>query len=462
MLQLHRTDPFSLLPGPHGLDRARRSLGFFDKSYETLRGLHQDHGDLVAINVFGQRLVSVANPEWIDRVLRDPDAVLIKDRVLRDLRTLLGEGLLTAENPLWIRQRRLIAPALQRRQVLAYASAMRRLMREMMATWHDGQHVDLHAAWMLVTLRIVAQTLFATQVREDEATIAAALEEAMLHLDRELHTPLGLLPMWVQTPSRRMFLRSVAIMDRVVFRLIQERRARGDKGDDLLGRMMFAKDDAGNSMSDQQLRDEVLTLFLAGHETTALTMTWTMMLLSHQPHVAARLREEIAQTFPDPDDDSAVGTELNTRLPYTVAVLRESMRLYPPAWIVGRESTQDITLGHHVVPKGCQVLTSTWVMHRDPRYFDDPLVFRPERWLDGLYERLPRGVYFPFGGGPRVCIGNHFAMMEAAILLTEMVRNWEFEVDANYVPKLVPSITLRPRFGLPGTLRRVGATRTLP
>lgn len=449
-----KNDPFLTLPGPRGLDRAKKTWKFFDRSYDALQLLHADHGELAAIDVFGQRFVSLSNPEWIDAMLRDPDGVYIKDKVLRDLTTLLGDGLLTSENPLWLRQRRLIAPAFQRKHVLAYAATMRRLTRETLDTWHTGQHLDLHAAWLTVTLRIVVQTLFDSDVRDEEAAISAALEQTLMHLDRELNTPAGLLPRWMPTPSRAKFRESIKVLDSVVYRLIEERRSRGDQGHDLLGRMMFATDDSGTRMSDRQLRDEVLTLFLAGHETTALTMTWTMMLLSQHPSVTAKLRAEITTAIPDPDDNNAVGVDMNSRLPYTVAVLRESMRLYPPAWIVGREATQDVQFGEHLVPKGSQVLASSWLMHRDRRYFADPLAFKPERWLDGLHERLPRGVYFPFGGGPRVCIGNHFAMMEAAILLTETVRHWDFRVDDGYVPELVPSITLRPRHGMPGVVTR--------
>jgi cytochrome P450 len=452
MNRIRTPDLFSALPGPRGVERARLTRRFFGRSWEALGEMAERYGDVSAINIAGNRLVNVARPEWIDQILRDADGMLIKDRVLRDLHVLLGQGLLTSENPLWLRQRRLIAPALQRRHVLGYAQAMRTLTREMMAGWHDGQDVDVHAQWSTLTLRIVVQTLFNTQVREAEEAVAAALEQTMLHMDRELHSPLGLLPPWVHTPSRRAFQESIQVLDRVVLQLIESRRASGLEGDDLLGRLMAARDDQGEGMSNQQLRDEVLTLFLAGHETTALTMTWTHWLLHRRPDVVQRLREEITASLTDPDDLSPFGPEMAQRLPWTLAVLRESMRLYPPAWIVGREPVETVEVGPHRVPPGAQLLMCTWNMHRDGRWFDQPDAFLPERWLDGLHERLPRGVYLPFGGGPRICIGNHFAMMEAAILLTEVVREWDFVVEPGYQPELVPSVTMRPRHGMPGRL----------
>jgi cytochrome P450 len=448
-------DAFRALPGPRGLKRQRHALKFFGTPVEALTSLHATHGDVAAIEIFGDRLVSLRDPAHIDQLLRDPDGIFIKDRILRDLATLLGTGLLTSENPLWMQQRRLIAPAFQRKRVLVYAHTMRRLAREMMAGWTDGQRVNLHDEWMRVTLRIVAETLFDAEVHGLEHEVSHALELAMKHFDRELNTPMAAVPTWVPTPTRAGYRTAVKTLDRVVYRLIEERRKRGPGGEDLLGRMMFAEDDDGARMSDKQLRDEVITLFLAGHETTALTMTWTALLLSRHPSVEARLHGEIVHEMPDPDDDEAVGIGLPARLPYTLAVLRESMRVYPPAWIVGREATADVAFGENVVPAGSQVMACTYMMHHDARFFDAPESFRPSRWLDGLHERLPRGAYFPFGGGPRICIGNHFAMMEAAILLTEFARTWRFHVDADYVPELVPAITMRPRHGLPGVLRRV-------
>ena len=450
-----RAQSFGRLPGPRGLSRARTTRRFFGRPYLALGGMHEEIGDLAAINIFGMHFVSLRDPAWIDQMLRDADGVFIKDKVLRDLTALLGHGLLTSENPLWMQQRRRIAPAFTRKHIQSYALTMRELTRAMLSGWRDGQHMDLHAAWMSVTLKIVVQTLFDAEVGPAEHAISSALDRALEHFDRELNTPMGLLPQWIPTRTRADFRRSVVEMDGVIFRLIEERRRRGDVGHDLLGRMMFARDDSGASMSDRQLRDEAITLVLAGHETTALTMTWTAMLLSKHPEVARKLRQELAEQMQDADDLSVFGVDMATRLPYTVAVLRESMRLCPPAWIVGRELTADVQFGPHTVPAGTQVMACIWVMHRDARYFDRPEEFRPERWLDGLHERLPRGVYMPFGGGARVCIGNHFAMMEAAILLTELVRAWDFRVDAGYEPDLVASITLRPRHGMPGVVTRV-------
>lgn len=442
------------LPGPRGVGAALTTVRFFERPLDSFEVMRSKYGDISQLNVMGDRLVVLCDPAMIETVLVEKAAIMQKDSVLRDLKVLLGEGLLTSEGEFWKKQRRAIAPAFQRRHVNAYADTMVRLTREHLQEWQHGEHGDVHERMMRLTLKIVVQTLFDSDVTESEHIVGEAVEQAMLHMDRELHTFRSLVPSKVQTPGRRQFRETVRTLDKVVLNMIRARRERGDYDNgDLLGRMIAATDDVGNTMDDQQLRDEVLTLFLAGHETTALTLTWTWMLLSRHPEVAHRLRQELRDVVGDRD---MVADDM-MRLPYTNAVLKESMRLYPPAWIMGRENLEELTLGGYRVPVKSQLLCPTWVLHRDPRWFDRPLRFEPQRWLDGLAERLPRFAYFPFGGGPRICIGNHFAMMEAVLLLGTMVRDWSFQVDPGYRPVLVPSITLRPRHGMPGVFHKAAS-----
>ncbi len=256
-------------------------------------------------------------------------------------------------------------------------------------------------------------------------------------------------PLWFPTPRNLRTRRAIAHLHKVVDGFLAAGRARKEPGEDLLSRLVSASDDDGSRMTQTQLRDEAMTLYLAGHETTALTLTWSWYLLANHPEVEQKLVEEwsrvLAGRAPMPEDLA--------NLPYTDAVLAESMRVYPPVYLIGREATTELELGGYRVRKGCTVFMSQWVMHRDPRYFGpDPEVFRPERWLDGLAKRLPKYAYFPFGGGPRVCIGNTFALMEAAILLATVGQQYRFTIDPGTVVGLNPQITLLPSNGIPATL----------
>ena len=239
-------------------------------------------------------------------------------------------------------------------------------------------------------------------------------------------------------------------LDEILYAIIRERRAQGSEGDDLLGRLLEATDEEGAQMTDQQLRDEVATLFLAGHETTALALSYALLFLARHPPARARLREEV---------DEVLGGRPATMadvpaLRFTDAVIRESMRLYPPVYAIGREALEDCVIAGWVVPRGAQVLMPQWTVHRDPRWFSDPEAFLPERWLDGLADRLPRFAYFPFGGGARVCVGNHFATLEAILVLATLMQHLDVRADPGFRLTLSPSVTLRPRRGVQLDLRR--------
>jgi cytochrome P450 len=249
---------------------------------------------------------------------------------------------------------------------------------------------------------------------------------------------------WIPTPTRRRYRRAVRRLDQIIYEIIAARRAQPGDGEDLLGRLLTTGDETGAVMTDQQLRDELLTLFLAGHETTALTLSFAFYLLSVNPAAAARLTAEL---------DEVLGSRSPTaadvpRLRYAGWVIHESMRLYPPAWSIGREAVADCEIGGYPVPKGTQLALVQWLVHRDARWFEDPDAFRPERWDKDLVRRLPRCAYFPFGDGPRVCIGNHFALLEATLLLATVLQRFQLEMAPGATLRLVPSMTLRPAGGL--------------
>jgi len=414
--------------------------------------LPRSRGDLVETHLAAEHFLFVSEASLADQVMVKQAANFTKDAFAKDLKRILGEGLLTSDGGLWRQQRRLAQPSFLRDRITGYAGVMVERARDMALSWNDGETRDVHTSFMAVTLDIVARTLFGTDVGPDiEARLGPALEAVMHWYGSPylMSTPhMHKLPL----ASRNALYAAKKTLDEIIYGLIAARRARPDVvHDDLLGTLLAAVDDEGIAMSDTQLRDEVLTMFLAGHETTALALSWGAWLLSLHPVVQHTLRDELIAVLGDRDPT----VEDLPRLRYTDCVVREVLRMYPPAWAIGREANADFELGGRTWPKGIQVWINALGMHRDPRRFTEPDRFLPERWRDGLDKRLPRGAWLPFGAGPRICIGGAFAMMELVLVLATVVRRWHFVLvpGARVEPK--PSITLRPRDGVPMVMRRV-------
>jgi cytochrome P450 len=313
--------------------------------------------------------------------------------------------------------------------------------------------LDLRPKMMRLTLEVVAESLFGADLGDAADRIGEALELAIGSFERLIYTWRRLVPASWPIGVRRALAEASGSLSRVVDELVAQRIARG-LGDDLLSRLLESKDEAGQPMDAVQLRDEAVTILLAGHETTAMALTFAFWALDRHREVRARLLAELDAVLGDRSIELA---DLE-RLPYATAVVKETLRAYPPVWIFGREATVALDLGPYRIEAGDQLLMSPWVLHHDPAWFPEPQAFRPERWLEGLEERLPKHVYFPFGGGQRVCVGLHFAMMEAVILLATIVRGLEVAVAPDYAMTLDPALTLRPRDGLPVRLapRRAG------
>lgn len=322
--------------------------------------------------------------------------------------------------------------------------------QRMLLPWHEGKVLDVHDEMMRLTLNIVTKTIFDRDVTDGEAShVAHALDEAMNWFT--MKTTDGLAEEQDSDSADRRYQDAIALLDETVYAMIARRRISGSEGDDLLGMLMQVQDaDDGSRMTDQQLRDEVASLMLAGHETTANTLTWTWMLLANHPRVRGKLTEELKTVL---NGRTPTIADL-PQLPYTNMVIKEAMRLYPPVTDVSREATQDCEIGGYSIPKGTTLVASQWVMHRNPRYFTDPEVFNPERWADDLEKRLPRGVYFPFGDGPRVCIGKSFALMEAVLILATIAQSYRLELVCDQAIELQPSITLRPKHGIQVVLKK--------
>jgi cytochrome P450 len=444
------TAPPARPPGPKGTlllgslpDFARDILGY-------MTHCAREYGDIVYLRLAGWDVFQLNHPDLIDVVLRQERDNFVKHRFFwRHVTAIFGNGLLTSEGDFWLRQRRLAAPAFHPDRIAAYGDVMVRYAERLADGWQDGEVRDVHRDMMKVTMEIVSKTLFDADVERDVDDVGRAFDVVLKEIGSRFRRPFRI-PDAVPTPGNVRYRRGVATLNRVINRIIAERRASPADRGDLLSMLMSARDDDGAAMSDEQLRDELVTLFLAGHETTAIVLSWTWHLLAQHPLVRDRL---VAELFGELDRRPATVADL-PRLPYADAVLKEAIRLYPPAYVLGREAVADCEIGGWQIPAGATIYMSPWVIHRDPRWFTSPETFLPERWLDGLAARLPRFVYFPFGGGPRVCIGDRFATMEAVLILATLARRFRFErtSDAEIVP--FPSITLRPEGGVPLKLVR--------
>ena len=424
----------------------------FDASVlEGLTFIHRQYGAFVRTRLPLQ-LYFVADPACIEEILVKKADCFRKDRTSRLLSRVVGQGLLVNEGASWRRQRRLLQPAFHHRHLQSYAGVMVGAIERAAATWRPGQVRDVHADLMGVTMNIVAEALFGTDVSAEAGHIGRIISDLMEEFGRILGLAARFQPpAWVPTTANRRLRASARKVDEVILGIIAARR-RNERGatkddstkDDLLSLLIGARDEDGSSMTDAQVRDEAVTLFLAGHETTALALTYSLYLLATHPECQARLVDELDRVLGG--RAPALG-DLES-LKYTDAVVLEAMRLYPPAWAMARQALDDVEIGGFHFRKGAELVMSPWVVHRDPRRFDEPEVFKPERWDGELAQRLPRFAYFPFGGGPRVCIGNRFAMMEAKLVLAVAIQRFRFEVTPETELSLLPSVTLRPRRGL--------------
>ena len=437
-----------LPPGPKGHLLAGSLPEFRHDVLGFLAACARTYGDIVSIRLPRRRLVLVSHPELIEEVLTAHARRTTKTALLNMLRPVLGDGLLLSEGDSWLRQRRLIQPAFHRQRIAAYGDVMAGYAERAMQDWKDGQTRDVHADMMAITQAIVAKTLFDADVSDAAWDVGHALHVLMQDFSRR-RTRLFELPAFVPTPARRRSRAAVARLDRIVYGIIAARRASGEDRGDLLSILLAARDaDDGSHMTDRQVRDEIMTLFLAGHETTAVSLSWTWYLLAQHPdvekHLAAELESVLGGRQPAVAD--------LPRLRYTDMVVTESMRLYPPAFMLTRRVAEPFDVGGHRIAPETTLVMSQWVVQRDGRWFEAPEAFRPERWETDLAKRLPRYAYFPFGGGPRLCIGNTFALMEATLLLATIAQRFRFTLAPRAAVTPMLSVTLRPAHGIPMVL----------
>lgn len=359
------------------------------------------------------------------------------------LRLVLGNGLVTSEGDFWKRQRRIAQPAFHRERLAGFGKVMTRAASEMVDRWELGKPFDFAAEMMRCTLRVVGETLLSSDVTGEADSVGVALTEVLEHLiHRTLH-PFSA-PEWIPTPGNQRFKRSLEQLDKVVLDLIAQRRKGGGPKDDLLAMLMESRDpETGEGMTDEQLRDEVMTIFLAGHETTANNLSWTMMLLGHAAEVERRMVGEAKDVL----QGALPSMETVHRLPYAMNVVKESLRLYPPIWSQGRRVVEDDVVEGYLLPKDALVFISPWAIHRLPEFWPDPLAFDPDRWLTEDPRRL-HGSYLPFSLGQRKCIGDMFAMVEAQLILTTILQRVHVSLVPGQTFDPEPVITLRPRGGV--------------
>jgi cytochrome P450 len=417
------------------------TLGFF-------KSLSEKYGDVVHLRIGAKDVIMVNEPDLICEILTDAHRIFTKGRVLEISKHLLAEGLLTSEGESHRQQRRFVQPAFHKDRFAAYANVATNYSARAQTTWNDNDIRDIAKEMSQLTLGIAGKALFDSDLSNEAKDIREALSEALGLLRwMMLPVPSGLLNFIPH--FRRRFQAARRRLDQTIYRLISEHRANPSAYDDLLS-MLLRQQENGREITDAYIRDQVLTILMAGHETMANALTWTWYLLSENPECETELHRELDTIL----DGRLPTFEDVSRLPYARSVLAESFRLYPPAWAIGRKALSEFKVRDYVIPAGSMVMLCQFLVHRDRRYFSQPDRFYPERWSEPSQEQRPKFAYFPFGGGPRVCIGESFAWMEGVLILATLASKWRLALVEGHPVRTQPFITLRPKYGMKMILRR--------
>ena len=460
-------------PGPNYKMPGKLIRQFIHDPITTLSTISQKYGDISYFKLGPkQHVYLINNPDYIEKVLIYDHRNFKKGKRLQIAKNILGEGLVTSEGDFHNRQRRLIQPIFHPRQIMSYASIMTDYAIRFRDRWKDGDIVDISKEMMELTLGIICKSVLSYDVESEAKQVGKALTITR-NYSRRLQNPIGhVLDKIPILPAPRGARKAKKELDSLVYGLISGRRrhqreSHNKRYDDLLSKLLEAQDSnldgpasqgsaqssSNGKMSDEQVRDEVMTIFIAGHETTANALTWTFYLLSQYPDVEKKLHDEIDFVLGSINTNGNAVTKIPTaedipKLQYTEKVLRESMRLYPPVWTMGRYVENDYNIGEYTIPAGSSILMSQYVMHHDPRYYEEPEQFNPDRWTTEFKTQLPRFSYFPFGGGIRGCIGEPFAWMEGILIIAIIAQKWTMRLIPGQRIKLDPEITLRPKYGM--------------
>src|SRR5882724_2782971 len=439
-------------PGPKQVFPGSTFLRFRKNPLSFLERMAREFGDVSYLKLGRENIFFVNHPDFIRDVLVTNHHNFTKGRAFARTRDLLGEGLLTSEGEFHRRQRRMIQPAFHSRRITRFAETMTKHAERMRRRWHDRGTLDVAHEMMRLTLAVVAETLFGADLESEASEVGAVLSATMESLSTRM-LPLEAVLEKLPLPGIRRLKACRAKLDEIVYRLINERRASGKERDDLLQMLLSAQDEEDSTvrMTDDQIRDEVMTIVRAGQLTTANSLSWTWYLLSKHPEVEARLHEELEHVL---GNRLPVLADVKTLL-YAEQVITESLRLYPPAWMTPRRVLDDYEIGGYIAPARSIVMMSQYVMHRDARYFAEPHRFDPERWTPEFKATLPKYAYFPFGGGPRGCIGEGFAWMEMILVVATLAQQWKLRLRSGPPVVAQPLLALRPKRGLKmTTLRR--------
>ncbi len=440
-------------PGPKAKFFVGHMNEFRNDKLPFFQSLHQ-YGDISRFWFGPFPAYYISSPDYIHQVLVTDADKMHKSRALKGAFNLaIGNGIFLNDGDSWKRQRKLVQPAFHTKRIGAYADAMVEYTQRMMNNWRDGETLEINETMSALTMKIISKTLFDADLPHDVDEISDAITAILQVVGVRLQS-IAFAPDWMPTASNRKLKQGVQALDRIIQRFIDDRRASSEDKGDLLSMLLAAQDEDGTGMNDKQVRDEAMTLFGAGHETTAVALTWALYLLSQHPAAEAKLREEV---------DSVLGGRAATladlpNMPYSEMLVKESMRLYPPAWGTSRDVTDDIEIGGYPVKKGSPVVMSFHAMHRDPRYWDEPERFNPERFTPENEKRIPKYVYLPFGAGPRVCIGNMFAMMEARLILATIAQKFTLSLVPGQQVVPDPIFTLRPKYGMKMALHQREST----
>ena len=438
----------ALPPGPKGNWLTGSLFQFRRDMLAFLTTCARDFGDICSFRLGYRQHVLINDPEWIHKVLVTDNNQYVRPYNYLFLQSSIGNGLLLNEGKSWMRQRRLMQPLFLKKMLGGYAESAVRITQKFIQRWQDGESRDLHADMMRLTLLIVADVIIGIEVDNDADIVERTLDAVMDDYKFRLETGLNL-PTWIPISQNRRLRSTLSELNKLIDARIASRRAHPGEHDDVLSRLMQAQDEDRQSMSDELLRDEVITMLFAGHETTANTLSWTFGLLAQHPDIEAQTVSEIQQQL---GGEIPRANDLE-RLSFTQRVLLESMRLYPTAYLLGRKARQEVQIGDYHLPDGVTVFMSQWVTHRDERYFPQAEQFRPQRWENGT-QSLPEQAYFPFGAGPRLCIGKDFGMMEAMLILATVLPKFRFSPVENKMPTPWPSVTLRPQEGVKVTIHK--------
>ncbi|MEV6307441.1 cytochrome P450 [Streptomyces sp. NPDC051840] len=436
-----------LVQGPRGVPLLG-SLPQFGKDplafFERLRG----YGDMVRWRFGRNDCVFIADPDCIGELLTETERTFDQPLLGIAFRTVMGNGVVVARGTDWRRKRSLVQPSVRPKQVKSYASTMTACAVDLADSWSGGERVDIKREMAALTQMIAVRTIFGVDTPADAESMGRAMDIAQQEIGKEFSGLGAVLPDWVPTPGRARIRKAAAVIDAEVGRVVARHRDGDGDRPDLLSRLLTAVDETGAHLTDKEIRDETVTLYIGGHETTASTLVWAWYLLSRNPGALAALTGELDRVL----DGREPGIDDYARLPYAQAVVKETLRLYPTIWLVTGIAKEGATIGGVPMPEGTRVWSSQWATHRDARWFPEPEEFRPERWDPDSGDEIPEYAWYPFGGGPRVCLGTRFAMVEAVLILAVLARRFELEVDPGTVNP-VPTLTLQPDREVMATVR---------